>query len=131
MSINIDFAGFDELQADLERLAQDGLDEIEANALKAGAEVIKKHQEDNWNRSDVDQDHIADNTRVGRVYGVSDGSKIVVDPIGRLRWRGMFVEWGTSRGITSAMPVQKSLEQGRSQATQLMMREYERVVDRF
>lgn len=123
----LDFAGFDELATEFNQMAQEELKELEKRALQDSAEVVKKQQEANWNRSGVGREHIQDNVRIGRVYDVADGSKIVIAPIHRLRWRGKFVEWGTSYQAPQA-PVQKSLQQTENQVANIMMSTMEKVI---
>lgn len=127
MSFKVDFAGFEELSAAFERMASDELTNAENKALRAGAEIVKSKQEENWNRSGVEGEHIKDNIRVGRPYPTEEGSQISVAPIMRLRWRAKFVEYGTSYQPPQA-PVEKSGQQSESSATRAMMRVMESVI---
>ena|SRR5699024_4670037 len=125
MSFKMDFAGIEELQSDLERLASDDLTSIENDSLRAGAEIVKRNQEANWNRSGKDGEHIQDNINVGRTYEAADGRKISIAPKMSLRWRAKFVEYGTSYQAPQA-PVEKSLTQSESQVSRAMMNVMER-----
>ena len=126
----MDFAGFDELATELHAMATDELVKIENESLRAGAEIVKKHQEQNWNRSitkDNAHEHIADNIRIGRTFEIAEGRKIVVAPKMDLRWRAKFVEYGTSYQAPQ-YPVQNSLTQAEVEVTRAMMNVMERVV---
>lgn len=127
MSFKMDFAGFDELATELHSMATDELKEIEDESLKAGAEIVKKHQESNWNRSGAEGEHIADNIRIGRTFETEEGSKIAIAPKMDLRWRAKFVEYGTSYQAPQ-YPVENSLTQVEAQVTRAMMNVMERVV---
>lgn len=128
MGFKMDFAGFDELATELHSMATDELKEIEDKALKAGAEIVKANQIANWNRSGVEDEHIKDNVRIGRTFETEEGSKIAIAPIMKLRWRGKFVEYGTSRQPPQA-PVEKSLSQSENEVANAMMKVMERVVE--
>lgn len=127
MSFKMDFVGFDELQADLEKMASDELKKVESDALKSSAEIVRRQQQANWNRSMKQGEHIQDNINIGRVYDVEEGSKITIAPKQLLRWRGKFVEWGTSYQAPQA-PVQKSLDMTENQVAKIMMKELEKVI---
>lgn len=120
MSFKMDFAGFDELATELHSLATDELTDIENDSLKAGAEIVKRNQEANWNRSSAKGEHIQDNIRIGRTYETAEGRKIVVAPKMSLRWRAKFVEYGTSYQAPQ-YPVQNSLTQSEVQVYRAMM----------
>lgn len=127
MVFKMDFAGFDELQADLEKLASSELTSIENDALEAGAEIVQKNQIENWNRSDVDGEHIQDYVNVGRTYESAEGRKVSVGPKVSLRWRAKFVEYGTSYQAPQA-PIERSLSQSESQVYRAMMNVMEREI---
>lgn len=127
MSFKMDFAGFDELAADLQKMSGSDLTNVEREALKAGGEIVKKQQIANWNRSGADGEHIEDNIRVGRPFDTEEGSKIAIGPLQRLRWRAKFVERGTSRQPAQA-PIEKSLLQTKDQTANAMMDILERVI---
>jgi HK97 gp10 family phage protein len=74
------------------------LEEADAKALKAGGEVIARHQRELVNRSDKDQPHIQDNITVSRPSVDQDGGKYVsVGPNKKVEWRAKFLEYGTSK----------------------------------
>lgn len=123
----MDFVGFDELVLEFEQMADEELKELEKEALQNSAEIVKKQQVANWNRSNLNDEHIEDNIKIGRVYDVATGSKIVIAPKHSLRWRGKFVEWGTSYQAPQA-PVQKSLDQTENQVAKIMMDTMEKVI---
>lgn len=124
----MDFAGFEDLVGAFERMTSDELANAEKTALESGAEIVKKNQESNWNRSDTpDAEHIEDNIRIGRAYPVEEGMKMSVAPIMRLRWRAKFVEYGTSYQPPQA-PVERSAQQSESAATSAMMKAMESVI---
>lgn len=125
MSFKMDFAGFEELQTELHSLATDELTNIEDESLQAGAEIVKRNQEANWNRSQVDGEHIEDAIRIGRTYEVAEGRKVVVAPKVSLRWRAKFVEYGTSYQAPQ-YPVQNSLTQSEVQVYRAMFNVMER-----
>lgn len=127
-NFKMDFAGFDELAADFEQMASSKLDEIERNAVRAGAEVVKKNQEANWNRSGADGEHIQDNITIGRAFETEEGTGISTGPKMSLRWRAKFVEYGTSYQAPQA-PVDRSRVQSEGAATSAMMKELERVIE--
>lgn len=124
----MDFVGFDELEESLNKMASDELKQAETNALKSSAQIVHKQQQANWNRSSASGEHIQDNVRIGRVYDVEEGSKITIAPIQRLRWRAMFVEWGTSYQAPQ-QPVQKSLDMTENNVARTMMKELEKVIN--
>src|SRR5699024_886220 len=125
MRYKMDFAGFDELQSDLDKLASDELTNIENDSLKTGAEIVKRNQEANWNRSSAKGEHIQDNINAGRTYESAEGRKVSVGPKISLRWRAKFVEYGTSYQAPQA-PVEKSLTQAESQVYRAVMNVMER-----
>lgn len=127
MGFKMDFAGFDELATELHGMATDELAKIEDESLRAGAEIVKRYQENNWNRSGADGEHIADNIRIGRTFETAQGSKVVIAPKMSLRWRAKFVEYGTSRQPPQ-YPVQNSLTQAEVEVTRAMMNVMERVI---
>lgn len=127
MSMKMDFTGFEELSVAFERMASDELANAEKEALKAGADIVKKNQEAYWNRSGKDGEHIKDNIKIGRAYPMEEGMGINVAPLMRLRWRGKFVEYGTSYQPPQA-PVEKSGQQSEAAATRAMMNVMERVI---
>src|SRR5699024_9827148 len=120
MGFKMDFAGFDELATELHSFATDELTDIENESLRAGAEIVKRNQEANWNRSGVEGEHIQDNILIGRTYETAEGRKIVVAPKMSLRWRAKFVEYGTSYQAPQ-YPVQNSLTQSEVQVYREMM----------
>lgn len=125
MGFKMDFAGFDELQNDLNRLASDELTSIENESLRSGAEIVQKRQIENWNRSGADGEHIKDNVNIGRSYEAEEGRKMSVGPKMDLRWRAKFVEYGTSYQAPQA-PIDKSLSQSESQVYRAMFNVMER-----
>ena len=128
MSFKMDFAGLDELAADLERMAGEDLSNAEKESLKAGAEMVKKNQEANWNRSGADGEHIADNVNIGRPYDMEEGTGINIGPKMSLRWRAKFVEYGTSYQPPQS-PVANSLSESEDAVANAMMNVLERVID--
>ena len=127
MSFKMDFVGFDELANDLNKIASNELAEVEKESLAKGAEIVKKNQESNWNRSHANQEHIQDNIKVGRAYESAEGRKVSIAPKMSLRWRAKFVEYGTSYQSPQA-PIQKSLDQSEGQVAQAMMSAMEKVI---
>ena len=126
--MKLDVAGVDELEAYFERMASSELDAIERDAVRAGAEIVKKNQEANWNRSNIkDGEHIADNITIGRAFDTEEGTGISTGPKMSLRWRAKFVEYGTSYQAPQA-PIERSRIQSESAATNAMMKEFERVI---
>ncbi|MFA1819006.1 HK97-gp10 family putative phage morphogenesis protein [Virgibacillus oceani] len=125
--MKLDVSGFDELTTQFSRMASDELTKLENEAVKDGAEIVKKQQEQNWNRSGSDGEHIKDNINVGRPSKIAEGTGINVGPKMSLRWRGKFVEYGTSYQAPQR-PVERSGAQSERAATSAMMRVLERVV---
>lgn len=125
--LKLDVTGIEELASEFERLASDEVAKYEREAVKAGAEIVKKQQEENWNRSGADGEHIKDNVTIGRAFETEEGTGISIGPKMSLRWRAIFVEYGTSRQPPQA-PIRKSLEQSEQEATKAMMKVLERVV---
>lgn len=126
--LKIDASGIDELANEFERMASDELASIERDAVRAGAEVVKRNQQANWNRSSKDDEHIQDNVTVGKTFDTEEGTGISVGPKMSLRWRAKFVEYGTSYQPPQA-PIEKSRVQSESAATRAMMKELERVIE--
>lgn len=126
--MKLDVTGFDELATEFERMATTEVERYESEAVKVGAEIVKKNQEANWNRSGADGEHIADNITIGRAFETEEGTGISTGPKMSLRWRAKFVEYGTSRQPPQA-PVERSRVQSENQATQAMMDVLGRVVE--
>lgn len=126
--MKLDVSGIEELAAEFEQMAGDELTQLEREAVKAGAEVVKKHQIDNWNRSGADGEHIKDNVTIGRAFDTEEGTGISTGPKMSLRWRAKFVEYGTSYQPPQA-PVEKSRIQSEAAATNAMMKVLERVIE--
>lgn len=118
--MKLDVSGVEELMAEFSRMASSEVDKYEREAVRKGAEIVKKNQEANWNRSGADGEHIQDNVTVGRAFDTEDGTGISVGPKMNLRWRAMFVEYGTSHQPPQA-PVERSGQQSESQATRAML----------
>lgn len=127
MGFKMDFAGFEELATEFEGMATGELTKLEDEALKAGAEIVKRQQERNWNRSGETGEHIVDNVRIGRPTDSAEGRRVNIAPKMSLRWRAKFVEYGTSYQAPQA-PVEKSLTQTESQVARAMMNVMERVI---
>lgn len=125
--LNMDITGMDELMSYFDSVGDDA-QKVEKDAVKAGGEVIKRYQERNWNRSNKNQEHIQDNIEVGRVTQVAEGTQTRVRPKSSLLWRAKFVEYGTSKMAAQA-PIEKSGQQGESEAYEAMMKEFEGVID--
>lgn len=125
--MKLDATGIDELIAEFSQMASGDLTQIERDAVRAGAEVVKKQQESNWNRSGTDGEHIADNITIGRAFETDEGTGISTGPKMSLRWRAKFVEYGTSYQAPQA-PIEKSGQQSEGAAMSAMMRVLERVV---
>src|SRR5690625_2357112 len=96
------------------------------DAVKFGADIERRDQQAVWNRSGADGEHMQDAITVGRAFGNMVGTGINVGPKMSLRFRGKFVEYGTSRQAPQA-PVEKSRSQSESAATSAMMKVLERV----
>lgn len=126
--MKLDATGFEELAAEFERMASDELTHLEQDAVKAGAEIVRKHQIENWNRSGAAGEHIKDNVTIGRAFDTEEGTGISTGPKLSLRWRAKFVEYGTSYQPPQA-PVDRSRIQSEVAATNAMMRVLERVVE--
>ena len=123
----MDYRGFAEFDKFLDELTGEELKRVEKTSLEAGAKVIKKQQEINWNRSNKDDEHIEDNIIIGRVYEVEDGSKVSIAPKMTLRWRAKFVEYGTSYQAPQA-PTERSVTIAGNQASHLMIKELEKLI---
>lgn len=125
--MKLDATGIEELMMEFEGMASGELDSLERDAVRAGAEVVQKNQQANWNRSGADGEHIADNIIIGRATDTTEGTGINVGPKMSLRWRGKFVEYGTSKQAPQA-PVEKSGIQSEMAATSAMIKVLERVI---
>lgn len=126
--MKLDVSGVDELEAYFERMASSELEAIERDAVRAGAEIVKRNQEANWNRSGADGEHIQDNITIGRAFDTEEGTGISTGPKMSLRWRAKFVEYGTSYQAPQA-PIDQSRIQSESTATNAMMKVLERVIE--
>lgn len=125
--MKLDVSGVGELVAEFEQMASGELDKLEREAVVAGAEIIRREQQANWNRSTADGEHIQDAISVGRPFEMAEGMGINIGPKISLRWRAKFVEYGTSYQAPQA-PVEKSLQQGENAASRAMMNVLERVI---
>lgn len=125
--MKLDVSGIGELISEFEQMAGDELTKLEREAVKAGAQVVKNHQIENWNRSGADGEHIKENITIGRAFDTEEGTGISTGPKMSLRWRAIFVEYGTSHQAPRA-PVEKSRIQSENSATGAMMKVLERVV---
>lgn len=125
--MKLDVTGFEELMAEFNRMASNETEKYEREAVRKGAEIVKKNQESNWNRSGAEGEHIQDNIIIGRAFDTEEGTGISVAPKMNLRWRAMFVEYGTSHQPPQA-PVERSGQQSEAQATQAMMDVLGRVI---
>lgn len=125
--MKMDFAGMEEFAAELDALASGELDQVEREALKSGAEIVRRQQQANWNRSTADGEHIEDAINVGRPYDTEEGTGINIGPKMSLRWRAKFVERGTSYQPPQA-PIEKSLKQTESAVARAMMDAFEKVI---
>lgn len=126
--VKIDVSGIEELVAEFDRMGSDEIKTLERDAVKSGAEIVKRNQEANWNRSDKDGEHIQDNINIGRAYDMEEGTGINTGPKMSLRWRGKFVEYGTSYQPPQA-PVDKSRIQSEATASKAMMDVLGRVIE--
>lgn len=125
--LKLDVTGIEEIAHEFELMASDEVTKLEGEAVREGAEIVKRNQQANWNRSSANGEHIQDNINIGRPYGVEEGTKISVAPKMSLRWRAKFVEYGTSYQAPQA-PIEKSATQSDSAATRAMMNVLERVI---
>lgn len=125
--MKLDASGFEELAAEFEQMASEELDQLEKDAVKAGAESVRDAQQANWNRSSADGEHVQDAIRIGRPFETDEGMGINVGPKISLRWRAKFVEYGTSYQAPQS-PVERSLQQSESTAADAMMKVLERVI---
>lgn len=126
--VKIDVSGIEELVAEFERMGSDEIKTLERDAVKSGAEIVKRNQESNWNRSDKDGEHIQDNINIGRAFDMEEGTGINIGPKMSLRWRAKFVEYGTSYQPPQA-PVDKSRIQSEATAPKAMMDVLGRVIE--
>lgn len=127
-NVTFDFVQMDELANDIQKMASDDLQEIEKESLLAGAEIVRKQQQSNWNRSHNQGDHIQDSINVGRVYDVETGSKVNIAPKMSLRWRAKFVEDGTSYQVAQS-PIERSLTMTQAQVANTMFEIMSRVFE--
>lgn len=119
---NFEFDGIDELGQFFDKLADD-IDKVDNQALKAGGEIIAKHQRENVKRSDKDQPHIQDNITVSRPKETDEGKFVTVGPNKKVEWRAKFLEYGTSK--MAARPfVEKGADEGEAEALEAMERIY-------
>jgi HK97 gp10 family phage protein len=126
--MHMEMTGFEEIIDEFEKMGRDNTREIEREALRAGAEVVQRNQSANWNRSGANDESIKDNIVIGRAREVKEGTSINVSPVGRLKWRAKFVEYGTSRQPPQS-PIERSHHQSESEATNAMMRIFEKVIE--
>lgn len=113
-----EMVGLEETMSFFEKLGEEA-EKVEDQALKAGGEVIKKHQIDNVNRSGKNQPHIQDNITVGRPKETDEGKLVEVGPNRKVAWRAKFLEYGTSK--MPAYPfIEKSGDQGEGEAVSAM-----------
>ncbi len=125
--MKLDVTGMEELMAQFTRMASSETTKYEREAVKKGAEIVKKNQEANWNKSVENDEHIQDNIIIGRAFETEEGTGISVAPKMNLRWRAMFVEYGTSHQPPQA-PVERSGQQSESQAIKAMFDELGKVI---
>lgn len=125
--MRLDASGFEELAVEFEKMASTELDRLEKDAVKDGAEHIREAQQKNWNRSSAGGEHIQDAISIGRPFDTEEGMGISVGPKIKLRWRGKFVEYGTSRQAPQS-PVERSGQEAGDAAMNAMMKVLERVV---
>lgn len=123
--IKFDAVGFEEFANELENLASNELAKLERDAVRAGAEIVQRNQQANWNRSDKSGEHIQDNITIGNAREVAEGTASSVGPKGDLIWRAKFVEYGTSYQPPQA-PIEQSRIQSEQSATQAMIREFDK-----
>ncbi|QBP06943.1 hypothetical protein [Virgibacillus phage Mimir87] len=122
MANNFQVTGLDEAMFSFDRLGENA-EKVDNQALKAGGEVIKKYQIANVNRSKKDQAHTQDNITVSRPKETDEGKLTIVGPNKKVAYRAHFLEYGTSK--MPAYPfVDKSAEQGESEATSAMEKVY-------
>lgn len=123
----MEMTGFDDLIQYFEETG-DNAQKVEAEALKAGGEIIADYQRKGVNRSTKDQPHIQDNIIVGRVYDGDEGSQLIVRPNGKVRWRAKFLEWGTSKMPPKPF-IERSGDLGENEAYAAMLKKFEEVID--
>src|SRR5699024_4470345 len=111
--MRMELTGIENLMREFNQMGNE-VQKVESDALQAGGNVIKRHQESNWNRSNKNQPHITDNIVVGRATEVEDGRQTIVAPRRDLRWRAYFIEYGTS-SISPQAPIEKSGRQGEAE----------------
>lgn len=113
-----EITGFEDSINFFEELGEE-VEKVEDQALKAGGEVIKKHQIDNVNRSGKNQPHIQENITVGRPKETDEGKLVEVGPNRKVAWRAKFLEYGTTK--MPAYPfIEKSGDQGENEAVNAM-----------
>lgn len=125
--MKLDVSGVEELAAEFDRLGSTELQSAESEAVRKGAEIVKRRQEQLWNRSGADGEHIADNITIGRAFDTEEGTGISTGPKMSLRWRAKFVEYGTSYQAPQA-PIEKSGTQSENEATNAMMKVFEGLI---
>ncbi|WP_339161807.1 HK97-gp10 family putative phage morphogenesis protein [Siminovitchia sp. FSL W7-1587] len=113
-----EMTGLEGTMSFFEKLGEEA-EKAEDQALKAGGEVIKKHQIDNVKRSAKNQPHIQDNITVGRPKETDEGKLVEVGPNRKVAWRAKFLEYGTSK--MPAYPfIEKGGDQGENEAVSAM-----------
>ncbi|MBP1967978.1 HK97 gp10 family phage protein [Virgibacillus natechei] len=125
--MKMEIEGFDELVQHFEKMGN-GAKRLEAEALKEGGEVIAEHQRKGVNRSAKNQPHIEDNIEVGRVTNTQEGSKVIIRPNKKVRWRAKFLEYGTSKMPPKPF-IERSGELGQAEAYELMQAKFEEVIN--
>lgn len=119
---NFEFSGLDGLSEAFSKLGEQA-EKVDDQALKAGGEVIKRHQIEGVKRSAKDQPHMQDNITVGKPKENDEGKFVTVGPNGKVAYRAKFLEYGTSK--MSARPfIDKSVVQGESAAVAAMEKVY-------
>ncbi|GAA0434419.1 hypothetical protein GCM10008934_24830 [Virgibacillus salarius] len=115
---NFEVSGLDDAIVSFNQLGENA-EKAENKALKAGGEVIKKHQISNVNRSNKSHPHMEDNITVGRPNETDEGKFIKVGPNNKVKHRAIWLEYGTSK--MPAYPfIDKSGEQGENEALSAM-----------
>lgn len=119
---NMSFSGLDDVVASFSELGEQA-EKADNEALKAGGEVIKKHQIANVNRSGKNQPHIEDNITVSRPKENDEGKSVAVGPNNKVRHRAIWLEYGTSK--MPAYPfVYKGGDDGEDEAVSAMEKVY-------